>query len=396
MSDLGEGSEHAATKAEAWRRRLGLGARFALEGLEMAASSASPAQDRIAQAREEMRRVVLDQLGGDAALLEAVERISLSSEEAVALIEQADRLPSPDHFMALEAIVAFDGTRPSFLVKEDRVDFASSSAAPSWRVRLEPLADEIARFSACVGRVELGSRHIGTAFLIAPTLALTNRHVAQAVADFSADQPALLGEVFLDFGREHGGRDSHDRRPAKALLLAGAERIATPISHARLDLALLEVAPSTLPGEQGERFLPLSAATGDLAAGVLAGVVGYPAAWEDYVPTSFRTQYREALARLLGGDGGTKRFAPGETDGMLDTTPRWSAMHDATTINGNSGSPMALLARGPLSVAGLHYGGAWGGERTNWAHVLANCGEARCVPGNVSLAEGLARHGIAI
>lgn len=396
MSDLAEGNERAAEKADAWRRRLGLNAGFALEGLEMAAPSASPAQDRIAQAREEMRRVVLDQLGGDPALLEAIASITLSSEEAVAVIEQAARIPTPDEFMALEAIVAFDGSRPSFLLKEDRVDFESSLAAPSWHARLAPLADEISRFSACVGRVELESRHIGTAFLIAPTLALTNRHVAQAIADFTADQPALLANVFLDFGREHGGRDSHDRRAAKALLLAGSERIATPITHSRLDLALIEVAPSALPGEAGERFLPISTATGDLAAGALAGVVGYPAAWEDYVPTSLRTQYGEALARLLGGDGGTKRFAPGETDGMLDTSPRWSAMHDATTINGNSGSPMALLAPGPLSVAGLHYGGAWGGERTNWAHVLANCGEARCVPGNVTLAEGLARHGIAI
>ena len=114
------------------------------------------------------------------------------------------------------------------------------------------------------------------------------------------------------------------------------------------------------------------------------------------MPAALRTQYEDVLARLLAGDGGTKRFAPGETAGMLDSSPRWTGTHDATTLNGNSGSPMVLLRPGPPKVTGLHYGGQWGGERTNWVHVLANCGDAVCSPGGATLRDALAGHGITI
>ena len=386
------GSDRAAF----WRRRMGVGA-GALESAAEPGASAPPAE-RVALARERMRQVVLDRLGGDAALLRQVDALTLSGEEAVALLEDGDRTPAPDRLGALEAIVAFDGSRPSFLLREDRIDFDTSFADEGWRAQLDPHLDSLTDFAACVGRVENGTAHVGTAFLIAPTLALTNRHVAQAVADVGVDPPELFGPTFLDFGREDGaGRASHDRREVKRVLLVGEREIGSgPVDHSRLDLALLEVAPSALPGAAGVRFLPLSARAGDLPGGWLVAAVGYPSDWRAYVPERLRTEHDAVLRRLLDGDAGTKRFAPGRMVGMVEGEPRWTATHDATTINGNSGSPLAQVRHGTLKVSGLHYGGRWGGERTNWVHVLGNCGGGACVPGPVTLRDALARHGITL
>ena len=269
------GTPGAEDKAQAWRRRFGLAGDVAAAGLESVTESVTegvtgsvsldmmpgtpsrefraepPSReaggesiiegipgsggaptDRIALAREEMRRIVHDRLGGDPALLDAIEQLSLSGEEAVKLLEDRGPPPSGDQFAALEAIVAFDGTRPSFLLKEDRIEFGSTFSVGPWEATLSPFEELLNGFAACVGRVELGTSHIGTAFLIAPTLALTNRHVAQSIADLGTDPPELLGAASLDFGREYGGRSSHDRREIRAVLLAGKDEIVKPIDHA--------------------------------------------------------------------------------------------------------------------------------------------------------------------
>jgi hypothetical protein len=346
-----------------------------------------------------MRQIVLERLGGDPLLLEAAESMAISGTEAVALLEEGARPPEPEQFSALEAVVAFDGTRPSFLLKEDQIDFESSYSVDKWELTLGPHLGDLRDFASCVGRVELGNVHIGTAFLIAPTLAMTNRHVAQGIADTGVESLDVFGPAFLDFGHEHaGGRGKFDRREIRRVLLVGAMEIpfAGPIDHSRLDLALLEIEPSKLAGGAGERFIPISSRKGDLPSNWLVGAVGYPGDWNTYVPSALRTRYDDVLRRLLEGDAGTKRFAPGRTTGMVQAHPRWSGMHDATTINGNSGSPMAVIRQGALKVSGLHYGGQWGGERTNWAHVLGECGDGLCYPGNVTLRAGLAAHGVTI
>jgi len=388
-----------------WRRRLHIPAGGAeaeaalesveLEGVEPEAPVAPSPEQRIEQAREEMRRIVMGRLGGDAALLEAVDSVRLTGEEAVQLLRDGDAEIGEDQAVALEVIVAFDGTRPSFLIRDGEIDLDSSLTSPDWRTTLQPHLTGLANMAACVGRVELGNRHIGTAFLIAPTLALTNRHVVQAIADFGSEPPDLLGSCFLDFGREHQGRDSHDRREILAILGAGTRPIVNPIDHSKFDAALIEVTPSTLAGEAADRHLAPAGGTGILPFGGLAAAIGYPASWRTYVPAALRTRHEELLEQLLAGDGGTKRFAPGESSGMAADPPGWTGKHDATTLNGNSGSPMLLLKREAIETVGLHYGGQWVGDRVNWAHVLAKCGDAQFRGDGATFATVLAERGVA-
>ena len=398
VTDQQNGPAAASSKADTWRYRFGIGGATREANATLEQAQTLPADERIRLARERMRQVVLDRLGGDQALLETVDSIAMSSREAVALLDGDGTTPATEQLNALEAVVAFDGSRPSFLVREDGIDFESSFTTDTWKTVLDPHLADLRGFAACVGRVERGVDPKGTAFLVAPTLALTNRHVAQEIADVASDPPELLGAAFLDFGREHGaGRSSYDRRDIKRVLHVGAQEIRRfgPIDHAKLDVALLELSESKLPAAaMRDRFLPISTRTADVPSEWLVGAVGYPANWRTYVPEELRTRYQEVLTRLLEGDAGTKRFAPGTTTGLVEVGPRWSVMHDATTINGNSGSPMALIRPGQLKVTGVHYGGLWSGERTNWAHVLGRCAEGLCQPGDIAFNAVLARYGI--
>lgn len=383
-------------RAQAWRKRFRL---QAVSGrLESAADDGGAGADRIERAREEMRRIVKTRLGSDAALLDAVDRITVTAREALDILEQAERAPESEEYSSLEAIVAFDGTRPSFLVRHGQVDLDSSFSTSEWKVSLAPKAQQLADFAACAGRVERGGRGLGTAFLLAPTLAVTNRHVAQLIADFAADGTHRLREgVHLDFGREHEGRAEYDRREVRSLVFAGRDAIAEPVDHRKLDLALLELSPSPLPGEAGQRFLRLQPDLTSLGGGLMVVTTGYPADWQVYVPGKFRTQYEEVLAKLLEGEKGSKRLAPGLSGPMLAAAPvgtTGTATHDATTINGNSGSPLGVLqGLGRLPATGLHYGGQWQGDRTNWAHVLGACMGAP-VTGGMDLRSALRQHGV--
>lgn len=393
-------------KIERWRRLFMPETHGAAEdagGLESMAVQDSPL-DRIARAREAMQRVVKDRFGGDAALFKAVDQLALTGEEAIAVLDAAADAPSDDQLSSLEAIVAFDGTRPSFLVKKQGIDFSSSYNTGTWDIDLKPYLDQLGRQISCVGRVEVGETHIGTAFLVTPTLAITNRHVAQSIASISNGGMQINANVFLDFGREEwDGKTSFDRRKVEALLFAGKDPIVKPIDHHKLDLAVVRVGVSKLADEQGQRYLPVGniSRAAFMASGVVTAI-GYPGAAQLFVPARLQTQYDKVLARLLEGDGGAKRFAPGNpitTDGVADLAD-WTVMHDATTINGNSGSPVGILApatNGPsVTMVGLHYGGDWGGERVNWAQLLGATGAAVGYGGSGTFAEFCATEGVAL
>jgi endonuclease G, mitochondrial len=341
--------------------------------------------DRIRRAQEAMVRQVKDRLGGDPGLLKAVEELTLTSEEAVAILDELpDSEPSHDQFAALEAIVMFDGTRPSFLVKNHQIDFASSFNTGTWQADLQSHLDRLTSSLSCIGRVELGERHIGSAFLVNPTLAITNRHVAQSIARFENDQILLKPDIYLDFGREQwNGKASFDRRSVESVVFAGNAAVAAPVDHKKLDLAVLRVSASTLEGEPRNRYLsarPISQS--EFLSAAIVAAAGYPASPDLYVPSTLKSKYDDVLKRLLEGGGGAKRFAPGVPTAFVGDSgsAAWTVCHDATTINGNSGSPVLLLGHpsAPQDVAltGLHYGGDWGGERTNWAHRLSATGGA--------------------
>jgi hypothetical protein len=144
------------------------------------------ASERVERAHEALERLITDRFGADPGLLRAAREIALTGAQAVDVLQLEDGSePSDEQLAALEAVVAFDGSRPSFLVKQDEVDFDSSFNTAMWQFDLKPFLAALPALIGCTGRVELGEKHIGTAFLVTPTLALTNRHVVQAIAEFA-------------------------------------------------------------------------------------------------------------------------------------------------------------------------------------------------------------------
>ena len=160
---------------------------------------------------------------------------------------------------------------------------------------------------------------------------------------------------------------------------AGRPQQTRSLRHSRVGLSA--------HGESRNRHLSASPVSQSeyLSTGIVAAA-GYPASPELYVPSTLKSKYDDLLKRLLEGDGGAKRFAPGIPTAFVgDSGPAaWTVCHDATTINGNSGSPVLLLGRPgaqqDVALTGLHYGGDWGGERTNWAHRLSATGEQPATP----------------
>jgi hypothetical protein len=407
MANKASGAKGRREKAlTRWRGLFGL-EHASLEGAALESKSTSDAatpDDRIKQAREAMMKLVTDRFGGDPALIDQIDRLAISSEEAIAIISDTAEAPkaTDDHLASLEAIVAFDGTRPSFLVKDNAIDFASSFNTGNWTADLAPYLKALEKFIACVGRVEIGEQHHGTAFLVTPTLAITNRHVAQGFVRFAGKKMVLVADAFVDFGREEwNGKRSVDRRSVAAVIFAGDQEIDKPLDHRKLDLAVLRLSPSSLRGNAGKRHLDIAGVSGDdyeIARFVAA--VGYPAGARDYVPSDLKSKYADVLYRLLEGDGGAKRFAPGFGQGLMTGAGAapWTATHDATTLNGNSGSPLVILQGGSGTkaprAAGLHYGGQWGGERVNWAHLLTLTEDAVGYGGNKSFADFCQDEGI--
>ena len=242
----------------------------------------------------------------------------------------------------LEAIVRVVG-RPPLLVKDGTYE---KPPTESLRKQLEPHRKRINKVVESVGRVEFRFHRMpwgGTGWMIDKNIVVTNRHVAELVAEadrrggFSFKSSAI-GRPFearLDYREEHGGALSKEAKLVRVRFIAALNQP---------DIALFEV-------EAGGGFkLPPPIALGDAKKAVVGlgiGVVGYPADDPD-------RNDPDRIADYFGDIFEVKRFAAGEItqapeDGVL--------MHDATTLGGNSGSVVFDLATG--DAMGLHFAGEY-------------------------------------
>lgn len=250
-----------------------------------------------------------------------------------------------DDIAGAEAIILLLG-RPAILIQE-----GSFFPPPRRWAHLEDDRKAIERTIASVCRVEVNGHHsldwVGTGFLVADDVVMTNRHV---VTEFA--RPGARGrwefeakmEVHVDFAEEFGG-SAPVEFPVDAVLGV----------HDRFDLALLRVvdpgrAPSLPPP------LPLSA-KGRVRKGKEVYVVGFPA-------SDSRRNDPVEMQRIFSGVYNVKRLQPGEVRTV--STPRSLVSHDCSTLGGNSGSCVVDLAS--HEVVGLHFQGRY--LEANWAVAL--------------------------
>lgn len=243
---------------------------------------------------------------------------------------------TPQETLGLEAVIHVTG-RPALLVQDNTFP----DPPVGWEV-LEDHRKGIDKVIPSVGvidRIANGvSEQMGTGFLVAKNILMTNRHVAKTFA-----KQGDKGWVFMagrsakvDYRREKD-RDATAEFRVKSILAV----------HDLVDMALLEVDVKPISGK-ARLPPPLTLAAKGLGNQEHVYVVGYPKLDVAGVTPG------HVLTDIFGTDFGMKRLQPGEFDGEI-TKSNFS--HDCSTLNGSSGSCVLSLEK--HEVVGLHFAGTF-------------------------------------
>ena len=283
-------------------------------------------------------------------LEQSTTRRGLQIEGAALTLEPADERPaSPRIPITLETIVR-EG-RPALFVQDQsftRQDSFIDDLSEIVVQRLEKARTVVDPYIPLVGRIDVrnhatGLDFLGTGWLIAENVVVTNRHVAELLVRRGLDRyefvPGRFGEPMVPsvgFGHQRGG-------PAGPSVAIDEVLYIEP-SKDGPDLAFIKVSgqfDGTKP-----KFIPLT--TNDPVPGQDVVVIGYPArASSDVIPDQDR------MERLYGRVYDVKRAAPGKID---DPSRGWTT-HDCTTLGGNSGSAVLDLKTG--HACALHFAGLY-------------------------------------
>lgn len=296
------------------------------EVTRMAGSLAAAARD------DPLAFEVLRQMGSESAIRKelsgAVEAIRTTGRDA-RLTEQ--------QYNALEAIVLLTG-RPAIFIRKDTFELPIGQ----WEI-LSPYQAEITAVVKSVGRIGVsigyGTPYVGTGFVVAPGLVMTNRHVVEKFVARTSDGWILDPgcEMVIDFKQEFGIADKREFRIEGVAWIDGREQV---------DLALVKLDASAVAGGQSPLPLRLQSDLGYVNEGNHVYVVGYPAA------DPKRNDPAE-MQRIFASVYEKKRLAPGRISSSDSSTGHLS--HDCSTLGGNSGSCIVDLSTN--SVVGLHFEG---------------------------------------
>jgi endonuclease G len=310
--------------------------------------------DRDSSLKEE----ILDKIAGDSAL---GERLGLATVEGIAgepglesmrstaakapvdtareLIENPPEIPTD---FGLEAIIKVMA-RPVLLVRNDDYDLAELETE-TWRDRLKQARPSLAVPIRSVGRIEVDNSPqfdwVGTGWVVADDVIVTNRHVASVFAHRVGDKfgfrTSFLGPMGarLDFAEELGADTPAEFRLVDVLHIE--DRPGPDMAFLRVDWTSNEAA---------ERRTPIRLAPADSPFHNVV-VIGYPA-------KDTRTTIPDEMDRIFGDVYNVKRLAPGDVTNVLELGQ--IVTHDCTTLGGNSGSALIDIETG--EAVALHFAG---------------------------------------
>jgi glutamyl endopeptidase len=258
-----------------------------------------------------------------------------AAEEAAA---DPDTPLSPDRDAALEAVVRLR-ERPALLVQKN--DFPEPP--DRWR-HLNQFRESIRGRLPCTGRIDSPSgKMVGTGFLVADDLVMTNRHVCEFFAG-PPPVPEANWEIFahaqptIDFKMEH---DEPEHRIFAIQSVVGV--------HLLQDVALLRVARQAIEPAGASLPTPVALAGPGVAPGTDLYAVGYP-----YVDKENATP-PELIRAIFHDIFQVKRLQPGQFQSMF---PKYGVFsHDCSTLGGNSGSGIVDVVSN--LIVGIHYKGKY-------------------------------------
>jgi hypothetical protein len=307
-------------------------------------------------AEQYIRDNAKDQLTGDDAVKAVLNGVTLTARQAGGL-EAAQDLVPPEAIVIVNAIL-----RPALIVCNDRV---SEGVPKDWAAALkgkEPILADILR---SVGLISCQNvlrpttvqsylpAPVGTGFVIAPGVVMTNRHVALEFAEANGAFRAIPGDgepepsITINFAAEKCSSLPRVYGISKVLHIEPAPGP---------DVALLKVEDPK--GELVALQLQKEAPTGTLESRDVL-IPGYP--FDDY------RNPQEARMKIFGNLYGIKRLSPGQLmkgSGKKDDKGKTYLLHDCSTLGGNSGSPVVDLES--RAVYGLHFGGVYGKRNYAW------------------------------
>lgn len=248
------------------------------------------------------------------------------------------------HHVALRKIIQTTG-RPAYFVQNGAPQI--HNACDGWEARLATCREDLRRAIRATARIEIdadGETTLGgTAWLVAPRLMVTNRHVVRTFATRRPDGSAVIGvdrrgvqkRVRVDFVGENDVADAHLVSVERTIPFLAEDGDDVP------DIALLQLADDVaLPDP-----VAIAESTPQAALDRWVVCIGYPADGDDE---------RAVLDDIFGKVFDVKRVAPG----IVAATPaaQWYFNHDCSTLEGSSGSLLLDVATG--SVVGLHFEGS--------------------------------------
>lgn len=259
---------------------------------------------------------------------------------------------TPSEQVGLEAVILLFG-RPALLVQN-----GTFPAPPAgWEI-LDAHRPQIEQSLRSVGRIDVLNRGmVGTGFLVAPDVIMTNRHVAEvfAIPSDAGDWTFKLGRTpAIDYFEENGSNLSAVFKVRKVIGIH---------PDVRIDLALLQVEAMPMPGAPpaftAPPVLPIAGSAPTLTGSDFnVYLVGYPASDNQGITPP------DVLSRIFGNVFEVKRLQPGTMTAISGTLPRFS--HDCSTLGGNSGS--CVIALDTQQVIGLHFSGGY--RESNFAVAL--------------------------
>jgi endonuclease G len=235
--------------------------------------------------------------------------------------------------------------RPALLIKNNKIETPDSVEL---RNRMRPFLKKIEHTIPSVGRIEfVGSnlRYGGTGWMISEDTIVTNRHVAELVAEkrgksivFRKNFMGIAMEALIDFKEEY--IDANVATPEfevelEKVLYMTANRTNLP------DIAFLRIKKNAkLPA-------PLFVSDKELKEKQFISVIGYPAYDVEGVISDI------AAGNVFNGIYEVKRCSPGEVLESVKSANYFT--HDCTTLGGNSGSVVIDNETG--EAVGLHWAG---------------------------------------
>jgi V8-like Glu-specific endopeptidase len=244
------------------------------------------------------------------------------------------RLTKQEQF-GIEAVVHTLG-RPALLIKNGHFE----EPPEKWSV-LDTKRANIEKIVGSVGKIEKlidgDQTLLGTGFLVAKNIIMTNRHVLELFGVKGEKRWILQlpAEPRIDYDGEYETSATRD--------FALLDVIAVD-DH--FDLALVRVAPQSPFGFSPPDPLPLSSGAPEHRN---LYVVGYPAI------DAYHETPSDVIQSIFAEIFEVKRLQPGELLGILEDEKEFA--HDCSTLGGNSGS--CVVDFESSRVVGLHYRGTY-------------------------------------